>query len=56
VDAKKMLADKSLILLSPECLAIASQIQRRILADNHWTEHKVPNRAVRERTGGAEGV
>jgi hypothetical protein len=27
-----------------------------MFAANHWTEYGVPNRGVRERTGGAEGV
>jgi hypothetical protein len=27
-----------------------------MLADNHWTEHRVPNGGVRVRTEGAEGV
>jgi hypothetical protein len=26
-----------------------------MLADNHWTEHRVPNERVRERIEGAEG-
>jgi hypothetical protein len=34
----------------------AWQIQRRMLAANHWTEHGVPNGGVRGRTEGAEGV
>ena len=31
------------------------QIQRQILAANHWSEHRVPNGGVRERTEEAEG-
>ena len=27
-----------------------------MLAANYWTEHKVPNEEVRERTEGAEGI
>jgi hypothetical protein len=27
-----------------------------MLAANHWTEHRVPNGGVREKTEGAEGV
>jgi len=27
-----------------------------MLADNHWTEHGVPNGGVKERIEGAEGV
>jgi hypothetical protein len=34
----------------------ALQIQRWMLTANHWTEHGVPNRGVRERTEGVEGV
>ena len=28
----------------------------RILAANHWTEHRDPNGGIRERIKGAEGV
>jgi len=28
----------------------------RMLAANHWTEHRYPSGRVRERTEGAEGV
>jgi hypothetical protein len=31
-------------------------MQRWMLKANHWTEYKVPNGGVRERTKGAEGV
>jgi hypothetical protein len=31
-------------------------IQMQMIADNHWTEHGVPNGRVRGRTEGAEGV
>jgi hypothetical protein len=31
-------------------------VQRRILTANHWTEHRVPNGVVRERTKGDERV
>jgi hypothetical protein len=30
--------------------------ERCMLVANHWTEHGVPNRVVRERTEGVEGV
>jgi hypothetical protein len=36
--------------------AIALQIQRQMLTANHWTEHRVPNRGVREWTEGVEDV
>jgi len=36
--------------------ARAWQIQRQMLAANHWTEHGVPNGGIRERIEGAEGV
>jgi hypothetical protein len=36
--------------------ASAWQIQKWVLAAKHWTEHRVPNGRVRERTEGAEGV
>ena len=36
--------------------ATAWQIQRWMLAANHWTEHGDPNRGVRRRAEGAEGV
>ena len=36
--------------------ARAWQIPRGMLPANHWTEHRVPNGGVRERTEGAEGV
>jgi hypothetical protein len=32
-----------------------SRMQRWMLTANHWTEHRVPNRGVRERTEGMEG-
>jgi len=32
------------------------QIQRRMLAANHWTENRVPNGGIRERIEGAEGA
>ena len=32
------------------------QIQRQMLTANHWTEHEVRNRGVRERTEGVEGL
>jgi hypothetical protein len=34
----------------------ALEIQRWMLTGNYWTEHKVPNRGVRERTEGVEEV
>jgi hypothetical protein len=48
-------AERSLIWLSPERLC-QSFTKKRMLATNHWTEHQVPNRGVRERTEGVEGV
>jgi hypothetical protein len=36
--------------------ARAWQAHRLMLSVNHWTEHRVPNGGVRERTEGAEGV
>jgi hypothetical protein len=56
VDAKKCMltgACYSCLLRVP---ARTLQIQRQMLAANHWTELGVPNRGVRERTEGAEGV
>ena len=34
----------------------AWQIQKYMLSGDHWTEHRVPNQGVRERTEGAKGV
>ena len=34
--------------------ARAWQIQKQMLSANHWTEHRIPNGGVRERTKGAE--
>jgi hypothetical protein len=34
----------------------ALQIQRQMLSDNHWTEHRVPDRAIGQGTEGTEGV
>jgi hypothetical protein len=36
--------------------ARATQIQRQILAANHWTEHRFPNGGIRERIKEAEGI
>jgi hypothetical protein len=36
--------------------ARAWQIERQMLAANHWTEHRVPGGEVREGTEGAESV
>ena len=47
--------ERSLIWLSPE-RPCQSLIQRRMLAANHCTEHRVPNRGVREGTEGVEGI
>jgi hypothetical protein len=52
----RRLDDRSLIQLSPDNSARAWQIQRLMLAVNHWTEHRVPNGGVTERTEEAEGV
>ena len=35
--------------------ARALQIQRHMLEGDHWTEHEVPYRGVRERAEGVEG-
>jgi hypothetical protein len=51
----EVLADVNLIWLSPEKFC-QSLTKMWMLADNHWTEHRVPNGGVRERTEGAEGV
>ena len=55
-DAKKCL------LTGPEYSGLlrdsarAWQIQRQMLAVNHWTEHAVPNVGGRERIGGTEEI
>jgi hypothetical protein len=59
VDAKKcMLRSASGVWYS--CLLRGSvrvwQIQRGMLAHNHWTNHKVSNGRVRKKAEGAEGV
>ena len=41
------------LLRSP---ARALQIQRQMFSENDWTERMVPNRRVRKRTEGVEGV
>ena len=46
-------AERRLICLSPEW---ALEIHRQMFAANHWTECGVPNREVRERTEGVEGI
>ena len=56
VDAKKCMlkgARYGCLLRGP---ARVLQIQRWMLTANHWTERGVPNRGVRERTEGVEGV
>jgi hypothetical protein len=56
VDAKKCMLTGvrySCLLRGP---SRALQIQRQMLAANHWTEHGVPNRGVREGAEGVEGV
>jgi hypothetical protein len=55
-DAKKYMLKGALygcLLRGP---ARTLQIQRWMLAVNHWTEHEVPSRGVRERTEGVETV
>jgi hypothetical protein len=37
-------------------IMLLKQIQMWMLTANHWTEHRVPNAGVREKTEGAEGV
>jgi len=49
-------ADKSLIELSPKGSAKSWQIQRWMLAANHWMENRIPVGRIRERTEGAEGA
>ena len=39
---QEMLAQRSLIWLSPRVPARALQVQRQMLASNHWTEHGSP--------------
>jgi hypothetical protein len=56
---QEVYAERSLIWLSPErlCQSLTNTETdaRRMLATNHWSEHRVPNRGVRERTKGVEG-
>ena len=56
MDAKKCLLTGAWYSCLLRGSASAWKIQRRMLAANHWTEHRVPNGGVRERTEGAEGV
>jgi hypothetical protein len=55
-DAKKCLLTGACCSCLLRSSAKACKIQRQMLAANHWTEHRVPNGGVRERTEGAEGV
>jgi hypothetical protein len=56
VDAKKCLLTEAWYSCLLRGSARAWQIQRWMLATNHWTEHRVPSGGVKERTEGAEGV
>jgi hypothetical protein len=56
VDAKKCMLTGAWYSCLLRGSARAWQIQRQMVAANHWTEHRVPNGAVRERTEGAKGV
>jgi hypothetical protein len=56
VDAKKRMLTGAWYGYLLRGLARVLQIQRQMLATDHWTENRVPNGGVRERTGGAEGV
>jgi len=49
-------ADRSLIYCLLRGIARAWQIQKQMLAANHWTENGVPAGGVRESIEGAEGV
>ena len=56
VDAKKCMLKGACYSCLLRVSARALQIQRWMLAANHRTECGVPNRGVRERTKGVEGV
>ena len=56
VDANKCLLRGAWYSCLLRGCARAWQIQRQMLATNHWTECGIPNGGVRERTEGAEGV
>jgi hypothetical protein len=49
-------AERSLIWLSPErpCQSLTNTEEDVLFSDNHWSEHEIPNRGVRERTEGLE--
>jgi hypothetical protein len=49
----EVLTDSSLIWLSPEKLYQNLTDTERMLAANHWTEHRVPDGGVGEETEGA---
>jgi hypothetical protein len=49
-------AERSLTWLSPERSFQNLTNTEKELTINHWTECRVPNRGVRERTEGIEGV
>jgi hypothetical protein len=53
---QEVLADRSPIQLSPDKLCQSLTNTGQMLTANHWTEHRVPNEGVRERTEEAEGV
>jgi hypothetical protein len=56
--AKDVLADKSLIQLSPErlCQILTNTDADALLVANYWPEHRDPNGGVRGRTEGTEGA
>jgi hypothetical protein len=51
-----VLADRSLIKLSPERLFQSLTNTEVDAQANHWIEHRVPNEGAREKIQGAEGV
>jgi hypothetical protein len=44
------------MVVSLEALPEPYKYSDKMLASNHWTEHRVPSRGVSERTEGAKGV
>jgi hypothetical protein len=56
VNAKKCMLTGAWYSCHLKGFARAWHIQRWMLGANNWTDHWVPNRGVREKTEGAEGV
>ena len=54
VDAKRCLLTRAWYSCLLRGSTRAWQIQRKMLTANHWPDHGVPNRGVRERTEGSE--